>query len=104
MKALLLAGITVVGLAGVSSSQASSTSQVAGLFGTAPWQVGQCYRVFPATRDTLYTFKVLGPPVGYWVPVQSIPRSPEVPGGKPAAALWLNSTSLFAVQEWSCGD
>jgi hypothetical protein len=67
-----------------------------------PWQVGKCYRVFPADRDQLYIFKVLEPPAGAWVRVQSDPSNPEVPGARPQAAVWLNTASAFSIQEWPC--
>ena len=67
-----------------------------------PWQPGRCYRVFPAERDQLYVFRVVEPPSGGWVRVQADPSSARVPGARPAAPLWLNTASLFAVQEWAC--
>lgn len=95
----LVGAVVTTSISVSSSSTAASQSQPAA---SQPWQVGQCYRVFPADRDTLYTFKVLEPPVGGWVRVESAPSSPLTPGGLRQAPLWLNTASAFAVQEWSC--
>jgi hypothetical protein len=95
----LVGAVVATSLSVSSSSTAASQSQPAA---PQPWQVGQCYRIFPADRDTLYTFKVLEPPVGGWVRVESAPSSPPTPGGLRQAPLWLNTTAAFAVQEWSC--
>jgi hypothetical protein len=99
MKTLLVSAALVAASAGISSTQVSEQ-----VTASRPWQVGQCYRVFPADRDTIYTFKVLEPPSGPWIRVMALPSTPLGPGAKPQAALWINSASTFAVQEWSCTD
>jgi hypothetical protein len=86
----------------LSSRSGASTPQEPAAGTAQLWQVGQCYRVFPENRDQLYIFKVLEPPAGSWIRVQSDPQTPLAPGARPAAALWLNTTSVFAVHEWSC--
>jgi hypothetical protein len=98
MKTLLVSAALVAASAGISSTQVSEVKP------SRPWQVGQCYRVFPADRDTIYTFKVLEPSSGPWIRVMALPSTPLGPGAKPQAALWINSASTFAVQEWSCTD
>ena len=72
--------------------------------GSEPWQVGRCYRVFPADRDQTYIFKVLGPASGDWLRVQSDPAASRVPGARPTVPLWLNLQSPFAIQEWPCTE
>ena len=103
MKSLLIAVLPLAAPAAVAASRSPvSTTSQALQTSNGPWQVGQCYRVFPSEVDTLYTFKVLEPAQGTWLRVQPAPTSPTVPGGKPQAALWINLASPFAVQEWSC--
>ena len=100
MKSLLVAAaISVLGVgvalhARHTAPQGAATEQL--------WQVGECYRVFPANRDQLYTFKVLESPRGDWIRVQNDPSNAPVPGARPQAPLWLNQTSAFAVQQWPC--
>ena len=100
MKSVLVAagiavlGIGVAGHARQTATQEAATEQL--------WRVGECYRVFPANRDQLYTFKVLEPPRGAWIRVQTDPSNAPVPGARPQAPLWLNQTSAFAVQQWPC--
>lgn len=69
-----------------------------------PWMVGKCYRVLfldPAQQQTL---RVLENPVGPWVRVQSDPRSPRVPGASPRGRVWLNTATVFAVEEVECSS
>lgn len=101
MRSVLVAVVTAGVLLGVFSVR--SRGQVASDHKVGPpWQVGQCYRVFPSDPNTLYTFQVLEPPHGNWLRVQPVPTSPPVPGGRPQAPLWINTMSPFAIQEWSC--
>jgi hypothetical protein len=106
MKTLLNAVLMTAGLVLIltlaSRAAAPPPQEPAGVSAQV-WQVGQCYRVFPENRDQLYIFKVLEPPAGSWIRVQSDPKSPVVPGARPQVPLWLNTNSAFAVQEWSCG-
>lgn len=88
------ASITARGARGIQSESAQDAAR--------PWEVGRCYRVFPADRDQLYIFKVIEPPAGSWVRVQPDPAGIRVPGARAQAPLWLNLNSPFAVQEWSC--
>jgi len=69
-----------------------------------PWQAGRCYRVFPEDREQLYIFKVLDPPSGGYVRVQTDPSAQRVPGARPQQPLWLSTAGMFAVQEWPCSD
>ena len=67
-----------------------------------PWAAGRCYRVLfldPAQQQTL---RVLENPVGAWVRVQSDPRSPRVPGASPRGRVWLNTATVFSVEEVEC--
>ena len=69
-----------------------------------PWTAGKCYRVLfldPAQQQTL---RVLDSPVGPWVRVQSDPRSPRVPGASPRGRVWLNTATVFAVEEVECSS
>jgi hypothetical protein len=98
-SSLVVAGISLLGV-GVALNARQTATQ-----GTATeqlWEVGECYRVFPANRDQLYIFKVLEPPRGAWIRVQSDPSNPPVPGARPQVPLWLNQSSAFAVQQWPC--
>jgi hypothetical protein len=105
MKALLIAGFTAAALAAIVIAARVPFDPTRVLAAAAqPWQVGQCYRVFPADRDTFYTFKVLDAPEGPWVRVQSVPASPPVPGANPPVVQWLNSTSAFMVQQSECPE
>jgi hypothetical protein len=99
MKLLFVSAALIAASAGISSSQVSEEVKQ-----SRPWQVGLCYRVFPADRDTIYTFKVLEPPSGPWIRVQALPSTRLGPGAQPQAPLWINSASTFAVREWSCTD
>jgi hypothetical protein len=69
----LLSGATVSVALRASSGRVQDDAQ-------QPWQIGRCYRVFPAERDQTYVFKVLDPPAGQWLRVQSDPAAPRVPG------------------------
>jgi hypothetical protein len=99
MKSLIVAALTAMALllAFSGKSRGQTETQAGG-----PWQVGRCYRVIMPEPSPLNTFQVLGPASGNWVRVQQVPASPPVPGGQPSAPLWINTTSPFAVQEWSC--
>lgn len=69
-----------------------------------PWMFGKCYRVVfldPAQQQTL---RVLENPVGPWVRVQSEPRSPRLPGASPRGRVWLNTATVFAVEEVECSS
>ena len=101
MKPALLV-IVAVAFGATIGAYCTSPTSAQGVAAAQPWQSGQCYRVIPANRDTIYTFKVLEQPSGTWVRVQSVPTSPESPGGKPQVTQWLNSGSVFVAQEWSC--
>jgi hypothetical protein len=90
----LTAGVLMAGAAVYSQDSAA---------GASPWQVGRCYRVFPSTPDKFHSFRVLENPSNGWVRVEPWrPSSIPVPGGPAQAALWINTQSPFAVQEWSC--
>lgn len=98
MGALLAAGLIWTAASargGQAAAQGATAPQ-------GPWQAGRCYRVFSDDRHELHTFKVLEPPAGQWIRVQSDPASPPVPGAAPQARLWLNADAVFAVQEWTC--
>jgi hypothetical protein len=68
------------------------------------WEVGRCYRVYPHDRDQFYGFRVLEPPRGQWVRAQPDPPPLQRPGMPPPAPFWLNTSSLFGVQEWTCAE
>ena len=68
------------------------------------WDVGRCYRVYPQDRDTFYGFRVLEAPKGQWVRAMPDPPPLQRPGMAPPAPFWLNTGSLFGVQEWTCAD
>jgi hypothetical protein len=103
MKSLLTAGVASIVLAStLSLDRAMGAGSQEAADGT-PWVVGRCYRVFPSEPDRFQTFKVLEPATGIWVRVQPSPSSPMVPGARPQAPLWINTSTPFAVQEWTCG-
>jgi hypothetical protein len=69
-----------------------------------PWTAGRCYRVLfldPAQQQTL---RVLENPVGPWVRVQSDPRGTRVPGATPRGRVWLNTATVFAIEETDCSS
>jgi hypothetical protein len=68
------------------------------------WEVGRCYRVYPHDRDTFYGFRVLEAPKGQWVRALPDPPPMQRPGMPAPAPFWLNTSSLFGVQEWSCAE
>lgn len=105
MRSVLVAAATAAALWILSDrlpAARASMQQDAAPAASAPWQAGRCYRVFPSDPDTFHTFKVIEPVSGNWARVQPAPSSPPVPGGRPSAAVWVNTTSVFAVQEWGC--
>jgi hypothetical protein len=106
MKTQLIAGCIVAATAVTAATfrAYAGAGQTSSAAAVNMFQVGQCYRVFPANRDTFYTFKVLEAPSGPWVRVQQMPALPPVPGARPGVTQWLNSGSAFMVQEWSCQD
>ena len=67
------------------------------------WEVGRCYRVYPHDREQFYDFRVLEPMRGHWVRAEPDPLLRR-PGMAPPAPFWLNTDSLFAVQQWSCSN
>jgi hypothetical protein len=106
MKTLVAIGLAVAVAAGIAAAGAHDErfNQGRNSAGAQPWQVDRCYRVFPANRDTFYTFKVLEAPTNGWVRVQAVPALPTVPGGAQPVTQWLNSQSAFLVQDWSCPE
>jgi hypothetical protein len=103
MRSVFVAALTAGGLWALSDHlPAARASMQENTATAAPWQAGRCYRVFPSDPDTFHTFKVLEPTAGMWARVQPAPPLPPVPGGRPQAPLWVNTSSVFAVQEWTC--
>jgi hypothetical protein len=103
MKRLLTAGLALLLVAGASRLYvAAEPEQSATAGGFTLWQTGRCYRVFPSDPDAFHLFKVMDIPIAGWVRVQTQPVLPPAPGVPPPAALWLNTNSPFAVQEWPC--
>jgi hypothetical protein len=87
----------VVALAGAGSARQRGDD-------AAPWTPGRCYRASfldPAQQQTL---RVLDNPVGAFVRVQSDPRSPRVPGVSPRGRVWLNTATVFALEEVECSS
>jgi hypothetical protein len=103
MKSVFVAAVTAAAL-GVLAGHlpAARASMQESTPASAPWQAGRCYRVFPSDPDTFHTFKVLEPMAGGWARVRPAPALPPVPGERPQAPLWVNTSSVFAVQEWTC--
>ena len=66
------------------------------------WQIGRCYRVYPHDREQFYDFRVLEAIRGHWVRAEPDPPPLQRPGMPPPAPFWLNTDSLFAVQQWRC--
>jgi hypothetical protein len=94
LTAAVLIGVFSVGSRGKVASQERSD---------VPWKVGQCYRIFTAETDKLYTFQVLQPSQGNWIRVKQVPETlPSSPGGLNPAPLWINMAAPFAIQEWTC--
>ena len=99
MKSLVVSVLTAAVLIGVFS--VGSRGQVpTDDRHEAPWQVGHCYRIIASEPDTLRTFRILEPPRANWVRVEEVPSMKNVIPNQ--APLWINVTSPFAVQEWSC--
>jgi hypothetical protein len=103
MKSLITVGFALLLVLGASRLYSASQLNQDPVSGGGPWQQGRCYRVFPSGDETFQLFKVLQSPSGDWVRVQSHPPSfPQALGTTPAAPVWLNARSVFAVQEWPC--
>ena len=99
MKSLAVSVLTAAVLIGVFS--VGSRGQVASeQRSDAPWQVGHCYRIITSEPNTLTTFRILELPRGNWVRAEEVPSMKNVIPNQ--APLWINITSPFAVQEWSC--
>ena len=98
MKSLVVSILTAAVLIGVFS--VGSRGQVPESKGDGPWQVGRCYRIVPSEPNTLRTFRILEAPRGNWVRAEEVPSMKNVLPNQ--APLWINVTSPFAVQEWSC--
>lgn len=91
---VLTCAVLLAGLVGLSARQAEAE--------TSPWTVGHCYRATILEPPQQHTLRVLEPPSGVWVRVQSDPRSPRVPGASGRGRVWLNTLSVFSVEEVEC--
>ncbi|HSL20618.1 MAG TPA: hypothetical protein VK886_03720 [Vicinamibacterales bacterium] len=94
----VIVGIVVVGFlaVAVAARQAGDAAP--------PWTAGRCYRATVLEPSQQHTLQVLEDPVGAWVRVRSDPRLPRVPGSTPGARVWLNTMSVFSVQEVECAS
>jgi hypothetical protein len=99
MKSLMVSVLTAAVLMGAFSAGSRGPTASAQA-GDAPWQVGHCYRIVSSEPNTLYTFRILEAPRGNWVRAEEVPSMKNVIPNQ--APLWINVTSPFAVQEWSC--
>ena len=94
MRALVLVtgalAITAAGIAGQRGDDAQ------------PWTPGRCYRALFLDPGQQQTLRVLDAPAGAWVRVQSDPKSPRVPGASARGRVWLNTATVFAVEEVEC--
>jgi hypothetical protein len=73
-----------------------------GIEAPQPWAAGHCYRATVVHGEEQHTLRVLEPPRGDWVRVVSDPMSPRVPGATGRTPVWLNTASVFTLQEVDC--
>jgi hypothetical protein len=67
-----------------------------------PWLAGRCYRITILDPEQQHDIRVVESPRGPWVRVHSDPILPRVPGTNPRNYLWLNTASVFTVQQIAC--
>jgi hypothetical protein len=70
--------------------------------GPQPWAPGRCYRVTIIYPEQQHTLRVVESPRGDWVRVHTDPLSPSVPGASTRRPIWLNTASVFTLQEVEC--
>lgn len=94
----VVSGLVAVAFVGgvLSARQGTDAAQ--------PWAAGRCYRATVLDPSQQHTLQVMEDPVGAWVRVRSDPRLPRVPGASPGGRVWLNTMSVFSVQEVECAS
>jgi hypothetical protein len=70
--------------------------------GVQPWVEGRCYRVTIIYPEQQHVLRIVEAPRGAWVRVRSDPISPPVPGASGRSPVWLNTASVFTIQEIEC--
>jgi hypothetical protein len=70
--------------------------------GPQPWVAGRCYRVTILDPEQQHNLRVVDSSRGPWVRVHADPILPRVPGTSPRNYVWLNTASVFTVEQISC--